>query len=285
MDRSRLAGLASLVLLAGVGCGGRVDLVRSVSPAEARTSGLTPVAIIHEDERIPIPLGSHVEKDRIVVPTIQKLEAGDVIEQDALGRVTAIRQASGDSIRFEPGTAVYVEGEDAVRGQREGMSGSIPIRYGDRVEVKGTFESDDALPGGGVLERKRSTGLIVGGTTVLVLSYAPTAYVGAISHRRADGALFIPVLGPFLDLANRPACQPPAALAAVSPVDLCIEEKATRGALVAAGAAQSLGALLLVAGLPMRTNVIERTAEVQKKSAFSVHVTPTRNGVQAAGTF
>ncbi|MFO0669073.1 MAG: hypothetical protein U0235_05495 [Polyangiaceae bacterium] len=284
MDRSHLAAVALAALLASTGCADKVDLVRAVSPADARASGLTPVAVIHEDERIPVPLGSRVEKDRVVVPSVQKLGPGDVVEQDALGRVTAIRQASGESIRFEPGTAVYVAGDDEVRGDREGMTGSIPLRYGDRIEVKGTFESDDALPGGGVVERKRSTGLIVGGATVLVLSYAPTAYVGAISHRRADGILFVPVAGPFLDLANRPACQQ-AAAAAVVPVDFCIEEKATRGALIAAGSVQSLGALLFLAGLPMRTNVIERTAAAPKRSAFSVHVVPTRDGVQANGTF
>lgn len=268
---------ALMVVSVLTGCSGRVDVVRTVTPVEARDSGLRPTAIVRGSERIAIPDDARLEATRVVLAHREKLGPDDVIEQDALGRIVGVRRGDGTEVRFAPGTAIIVEGGDAVRGELEDVTGVIPLQRRDRIEVQGSFEADEQVPGGGMVERRRSTGMLIGGATVMLLSYAPSAYIGAISRRPSDRVLLVPVAGPFIDLSQRASCQPPQG-SELLPVDPCLEEKASRGALIASGAIQSLGALLFVIGLPTRPHVVETA-----KPTFKV--VPTRNGAAAMGTF
>jgi hypothetical protein len=58
-----------------------------------------------------------------------KIAPGDVLEQDAAGRIVAVRSAGNPPVvtRFVPGTAVSPEGSDDVRGQVDGDA-SIVLR-------------------------------------------------------------------------------------------------------------------------------------------------------------
>lgn len=272
--------LAATAVAFVTGCAGKVEMVRTVTPNEARQSGLAPIAIVRGEEKIQIPENARLEGNRVVVPFRDKVGPNDVMEQDAVGRIVAIRHPEGETVHFVPGTATFVGEGDEIRGEVEGAQGGIPLRRGDRIQVRGTFDTDETLPGGGHFERSHATGLLVGGATVLLLSYAPSAYIGAISPRKEDRVLFVPVVGPFLDFANRPGCSPSAQAQMLS-VDPCIEEKASRGVLIASGAVQSFGALLFAFGLPARTHFVAP----REAAKPTIKVVPTTNGAAAFGTF
>lgn len=274
----------------GAGCGGTLEVVRSMTPADARESGLEPVAIVRATDKVPIPRGARIEDSRVVLPHTTPVDGGDVIEEDEIGRIVAVRRASGERVTFEPGTASMSPSASAVTGERTGRkTGTIALMPHDRIEVRGHFAADDAVPGGGRVEARRPMGLVVGGATVLALGYAPAAYVGAVSPRSTDRVLMIPIAGPFLALSTRSHCAPPPG-AEMLPVDACIEEKVTRAALVAGGAVQSLGAVLLALGLPTRMHVIPTSEgrdskRSKKKASASVLFLPTPGGAAAFGTF
>jgi hypothetical protein len=129
--------------------------------------------------------------------------------------------------------------------------------------------------------------LLVAGITLFVLSYAPTAYIGATSRLTTDRDLLVPLAGPWVDLAERPKCVAPAGSQAL-PVSPCLVETLSKVAIVTGGAVEALGAILIVAGIPSSTRV---SYEGDKVSADkpTVHVLPTMGaggtGVRAFGTF
>lgn len=269
-----------------LGCGGAVEVSKAMTPAQARQSGLEPVAIVRSTNRMELPKGARIEKDRVVVVSRVPVGNGDVVEQNEWGEVTALRRIDGTRTTFRSGSATLSPTGDEVVGELDAASSVIPLLRHDRIEVRGTFEPDTPLPFGGSVERRRPFGLLFGGATILVLAYAPSAYVGAISPRKQDRVLLVPVAGPFIDYANRPTCTPPAG-AELLPVDMCIEEKASRAALIASGSLQGLGALLFALGLPARTHIIPppEGASGKKTRAASWQVLPTRRGMEASGTF
>lgn len=281
------SALSALFLAAATGCGGgAVEVVRAVSPLEARDSGLEAVAIVRATDKVPIPRGARIEKDRVVLLHTERVLATDVIEQDEQSRIVAVRKGSGERVRFVAGTAALSADGMDVRGEQSGGHGVIRLMSHDRIEVRGEFRPDEVVPGGGRVEERRPLGLVVGGATVFVLGYAPAAYVAAASPRPADRVLFVPVAGPFIALASRPACTPPPG-SEVIPVDMCIEEKATRGALIAGGAIQSLGALLFAIGIPARTHVVPpaESRRPRRQRTADWTIVPTPQGAAAAGTF
>lgn len=113
------------------------------------------------------------------------------------------------------------------------------------------------------------TGLVVFGGT-----YGASAIVGAASNREADDKLFLPVVGPWLDLADR-GCD----------VDPCSNETLNKVLLVGDGALQGLGALTLLLSLVV--------PESKQKPWYLIGdekltVTPrvgTVNGLSAFGNF
>jgi hypothetical protein len=80
--------------------------------------------------------------------------------------------------------------------------------------------------------------LLRSGLFTLGLSYAPALVVAIESDRDADDHLYIPVVGPWLDLANRGDCQGD-----------CDGETVNKVLLVTDGIFQGLGALQIVAAL------------------------------------
>jgi hypothetical protein len=94
------------------------------------------------------------------------------------------------------------------------------------------------------------TPLIMLGSTMLFSSLLPSHIVAIASSNRSDQFLWIPVAGPWLDLADR----------GNGPVT------STTVLLVADGIVQAVSALLIIAGL---------VPAVARISAPNVHLTPT----------
>jgi hypothetical protein len=116
--------------------------------------------------------------------------------------------------------------------------------------------------------------MIGSGLFTFAVPYTISAFVGATSNENADRYLFVPLVGPWLDLGQRPACP----IAALS----CNSETAARVGLVLDGLFQDIGALMVVSGLLWRHEVIvRRVAHVQVSPWFG----PTGTGLAMSGTF
>jgi hypothetical protein len=122
--------------------------------------------------------------------------------------------------------------------------------------------------------------LITTGLGMFGLSYVPALVVGASSSQSADSNLYIPVAGPWLDLANRPACggrgQP-----------TCAGETTNKVLLGVDGVFQGLGAGMTVVGLlvPTRHTVVTRTSADGPTIRISPARLGTGYGVTAVGTW
>lgn len=114
-------------------------------------------------------------------------------------------------------------------------------------------------------EKTPNIGLITGGAVMFGVPYAASVVVAAASDRPSDHNLYIPLAGPWMDLAKRGSCVG----------TRCESETGNKVLLVADGIFQGVGALEIVAGfLFPSTRTVARTA--------GVHVTPTA-GFSSAG--
>jgi hypothetical protein len=80
--------------------------------------------------------------------------------------------------------------------------------------------------------------LLLTGSAVLVSSYGASAIVAGASQRKADSKLFLPVVGPWLDLKARDCTG-----------ETCGKDTVNKALLVGDGALQGLGALTMLLGL------------------------------------
>lgn len=133
-------------------------------------------------------------------------------------------------------------------------------------------------------EQRPNVGLITTGIVTLGLSYGASTIVAATSKNPADQRLYVPVAGPWMNLAERAPCQGRA----------CGAEGTYRALLVANGIFQGLGALEILGGLlTTETRTVTATRRASPTTAQqkpSVRVTPTRfgqgaYGISAFGTF
>ena len=254
---TRSLGFVGGVMLGCAGCSSSLDVTRTFTPTEAvsqeAAGRFTAVAVERGGGIAPVPRNAQVEADRVFWPNdpgeyVHELAPGEVIQKDQAGRI---------------------------------------VGSGDRVWMTGTFESDEHIPGRGRIKTTRSTGLLVAGITLLFLSYAPSAYVGATSTLKTDRALLVPLAGPWLDIAERPKCVPPAGSEAL-PVNPCIVETISKAVIVAAGAVEGLGAILIAAGISSSTPVSYEGDKVVAQ-APTLKVLPSfafnGAGLRAVGTF
>jgi hypothetical protein len=278
--------------LCALGCAGPVQVTRTYTPeaaARMQDEKMVAVAVVRGQGRVRLPEGARIEGRRVVMPRthVHKLAPGDVIEQDELGRIVAVRSAGPSPIvtRFVPGTARSPATSDEVRGELADEGAGIELGKNDGVEMRGALAPDDEVSGVGHVESTRATGALIGGLVLLTLSYAPSAYVGAQASADYDRALAIPVAGPWVDLADRPACSPPAT-AYKSPIDPCIWETGARVALVTSGSIQGLATLLTLWGLPTHSHLVEGGAGTRTRApAAHIAFVPTPMGVSVAGGF
>jgi hypothetical protein len=121
-------------------------------------------------------------------------------------------------------------------------------------------------------EKVPNAGLIASGAVMFSLPYATSVIVGASSTREGDRYLYVPVAGPWIDIAKRGPCRGAG----------CEREMGNNVLLVANGVLQGVGALQILGGFIFpTTRTVTRTA--------SVHVTPTGGpsslGLAAFGAF
>jgi hypothetical protein len=113
------------------------------------------------------------------------------------------------------------------------------------------------------------------GFVTFAAAYIPAVAVAAGSDLHEDHHLYVPVAGPWLDLANRPMC------AANSPA--CDNETTNKVLLGVDGAFQGIGALTTLAGFlapENGTGTMTTTAAAEKPS---VRLSPARMGAGGYG--
>lgn len=115
--------------------------------------------------------------------------------------------------------------------------------------------------------------LIASGLTMFGVSYLPSMIVAASSSQPGDTSLFVPIVGPWMDLAQRDSsCL----------YGHCDRDTGNKVILVMDGVLQGLGALQIVGGFLFPTT---RTVT----QVASVHVVPsvsaTQMGLTAVGAF
>lgn len=130
------------------------------------------------------------------------------------------------------------------------------------------------------VEKRPNSTLLSTGIGVFVVSYGASAVAAAVSDREADKNLFIPVVGPWIDLGNRDC----------GGVDPCgAREDINKAMIVTSGIVQGAGVLMALGSLIVpetRTVTTERTA-AKTKPELSVSPVSFRGGagIGAIGRF
>jgi len=126
--------------------------------------------------------------------------------------------------------------------------------------------------------------LLHSGVWILGLSYVPVVVVAAESGRAGDKNLYIPVAGPWLDLAARRGCQP----------GISCNETANKLLIVIDGIFQGIGALDIVGSFVFpETHTVTVTSSARRESSassFSFRISPAQVSsraycMAAIGTF
>jgi hypothetical protein len=149
--------------------------------------------------------------------------------------------------------------------------------------LAGSQSSDpqgSALPAAGLphdvvtYEERTPNGALIGsGLVMFGASYLPSVLVAAESSRRGDTTLYMPVAGPWMNLAQRDS---------QCPGGRCANDMPNKVMLVADGLFQGFGALQILGGfLFPTTRTVTQTANVQVlPNVGSTHV-----GITAVGSF
>lgn len=119
--------------------------------------------------------------------------------------------------------------------------------------------------------------LLSAGGTLFVLSYGASVVTAAVSDREADKNLFIPVAGPWIDLADR-GCETR---------DCGSREGLAKAMLITSGVVQGAGVLLAVGSLFIPQTVEEKRVNNAAKPTvrFSPASFGAGAGAMAVGTF
>lgn len=115
--------------------------------------------------------------------------------------------------------------------------------------------------------------LLFTGGALLLGSYGASVIVGAISDTKADDKLFIPVVGPWLDMGAREC----------GFGDCGAREDVNNAFLVASGVAQGVGLGLAVASLFVPDSASHSRSLAKEAPKPEVHVTPASMGKGGAG--
>ncbi len=115
--------------------------------------------------------------------------------------------------------------------------------------------------------RRPNVPMLASGAAILAASYTPALLVAMNSERRGDDRLYIPVAGPWLNLAERGGCAP----------NSCETEALYKAGIVAMGVAHLVGT-----GLVIGSFIAPETRTVTRQTAKAV-VAPTTMGRGGAG--
>lgn len=129
------------------------------------------------------------------------------------------------------------------------------------------------------IEHRPNRTLLSTGIGIFVVSYGASVVAAAVSDRDADKNLFIPVVGPWLDVGDRGCDSSPCG----SREDINKAIIITSGVVQGAGVLMALGSLVM----PESTSVTEKRTTAKAKP--EVHVTPVSfaagAGLGAVGRF
>jgi hypothetical protein len=120
--------------------------------------------------------------------------------------------------------------------------------------------------------------LFLGGAVTFGFSYVPVVIVAAALNTHYDNFLYIPIVGPWLDIANRPQCgngllQPS-----------CSSQWGRKAIFVADGILQAVGATAMVLGLVLPGRHSELiTARSDRPKKLHVDVLPSSVGSDGYG--
>jgi hypothetical protein len=148
------------------------------------------------------------------------------------------------------------------------------------VETPAVIEP--AAPAGGETTTEQAIGpsmaMVGTGVGIFALSYVPAVVIAAESNLDADKRLYVPIVGPWLDLGQRPSCS----------ASDCNSESAAKVGIVIDGVFQAVGVLTVIGGLltPAHETRTVRTAALKP----TLHLTPATMGhggygMAALGTF
>ncbi len=114
--------------------------------------------------------------------------------------------------------------------------------------------------------------MVGSGIGTFTLSYIPAVVVGATSGLDADRMLFVPLAGPWMDLAQRPRC---------GPVLSCKPEDTDKVLLVTDGVFQAIGAITIVGGF-LTTSHERRTVRAADRG-LTLRISPASVGGKGYG--
>lgn len=129
------------------------------------------------------------------------------------------------------------------------------------------------------IEKRPNRTLLSTGVGMFVISYGASVVAGAVSNRDSDKNLFVPVVGPWLDLGDRQCGASPCGN----------NEDLNKAMIITSGIVQGAGVLLAIGSLivPESTTIKEHRTSAKRKP--EVHVTPVSfgagAGVGAVGRF
>jgi hypothetical protein len=121
--------------------------------------------------------------------------------------------------------------------------------------------------------RRPNTALLITGGAVLVGTYATTAAFAAVNGPSTDKDLYIPIVGPWINLANR-SC------------DGCTNETRDTVLIAGSGVLQGIGTLMLVSSFFVPEKVpAARISAGNVKMTITPSAAPSGGGLGAVGTF
>ncbi len=144
-----------------------------------------------------------------------------------------------------------------------------------------TVRPGDAAAQPATVDTTAATGpnmaMVSSGVGIFALSYVPAVVVGATSGFHPDRTLYVPLAGPWIDLAQRPGCAPAAS---------CDSENTAKVLVIADGVFQAIGAVTVVGGflLPIHERVV-RTADRRPTLRIGAAKLGGGYGMIALGTF
>jgi hypothetical protein len=119
--------------------------------------------------------------------------------------------------------------------------------------------------------------MLVGGLLVFGVSYVPSLFAAAGANTASENFLGIPLLGPWLDIGNRPACS-----GHLSPA--CSPEWGRTAVLVADGLFQAAGATAVVLAFALPgANPAMGTMKLASKQELRLGILPAHFGADGYG--
>ncbi len=121
--------------------------------------------------------------------------------------------------------------------------------------------------------------LLLAGSVAFLGGYVPAMFVAGLSPHDGDKALWIPVVGPWLDLGDRTMCGTPGGTSS------CGREFWNDALIIASGVAQAAGVVGIAMSffVPEERKVSTVTGKVEPAKPFHIHFTPATVGRGAPG--